>query len=221
MPLDEFDYANYKLPEAVQQYVDAWKSALGNGSIVTTLLVATEAQLLSLLPIRDEEHPDTPAISAFRFFSYAGVFVNLLVTLISLFLLDALVNVPLSARSLCLEDETCLPRRLHTNEFKAREEFITLLKNEKGGELLRKFGMSLPWGLTGLWAIFLYIGCGCIFIQLSLYLWLNETHVVSGPLMILVAAALVVTLVPMFFYRRKSPRLTANSISVESFPMVP
>ncbi|KAF8063402.1 hypothetical protein FPV67DRAFT_1672431 [Lyophyllum atratum] len=177
VPLSPFEYT---LPKTVKQIKQAWIPRLQ--AIATALLAGTEAQLLSSLPDRADSYPK--ADMALRAFANAGLLLNLGGTITTVLLLLATASLPTAARKVYISCSHRLPRMAAQGHTGHLEEFNKcLVRGHSETYILRAFGIARGW-------VFLLNHCMaciiggviCVFLHISINLWLSESMPVAAVL---------------------------------------
>lgn len=148
------------------------------------LFAAVEAQLFSLI---DQTSSQNPLTQSFRIFSYLGLLSNLLTTTSALFVLERVSGLSTRARRL-----SRVPNSLPYLVASGQPLPPDLLRPLGETALLRAFGMDATWAYTiGTFYVFSVLGCLSIFVQLCLYLFIQESVGVACTLTSLVVLGLV------------------------------
>lgn len=135
---------------------------------------------LAQLVVEDESTHQSVAWRTLRWFTYAGVFIDLGGTASAIAIVNMACNAPIVARTMAIGRKDSIARRVLL-ELPIEQR---LLYNSNEMELLRQFGMSKRWHITGWHMVISFIlGSLFIFTSLSLWVWLTESIEVAACLM--------------------------------------
>jgi hypothetical protein len=130
---------------------------------------------------------------AIRFFIYGAIINNLVAATCAMWAMWMYADLPERAHQLVLVDENSLPARISRGELLTREEIL-----HEGNLLLAEFGIyrTHDWILVGE-VIWTTAGMFLTFLSLTTYVWLTQSRVVAGSLMIFVVPGFFGLVVPM------------------------
>ncbi|KAK0193752.1 hypothetical protein F5146DRAFT_1032317 [Armillaria mellea] len=169
----------YKLPSLVEYHRQGWQSTCSSAAVVTSLLAAVAAGLLSVINdvVSDANFQQTAnphALTALQVMSFGAIVFNASATITSLLLIDELGDLPDIASA---------------DPDKALKGFVS-----KSHDLLVYYGMKNTWTWTRWhWIISLILGAWCLFAQVAVFVCISQTTAVK----VIVTVATVFAVLPM------------------------
>ncbi|RDB21880.1 hypothetical protein Hypma_010997 [Hypsizygus marmoreus] len=196
---------DYELPKTPKGVMDAWMPRLQAVAVVTALLAGVEAQLLGSLPDRVEHPPASD--TALRFFAYTGLLLNLGATLSAILLLIAVASLPTTARQIYMSCSHSYPRKIfHNHSHHINELNNRMLEGHGETYILRAFGIARGWSFLLRHCVFCFMaGCICVFLHLSIGLWLSESTLVAAIIMPSAVFGFVPPFIAFLFYMNSPP----------------
>ncbi|TFK37684.1 hypothetical protein BDQ12DRAFT_750514, partial [Crucibulum laeve] len=170
------------LPPTIQSIQDGWLRTCQNGTIVSALLTAAAAQLLSFFKSAssfDEGRNNPNAARTFLLIiCYSSLFFNVSASISSFILIDKLGELPFRASQ--RGQQTLPPPQ-------------TAMSSTDPDYLLKRYGIGRWWSfLIWHWLFCFVLGIWCIILQLLTYIWLQETL----PIQISMSCLAAFTLLP-------------------------
>ncbi|KAK0235871.1 hypothetical protein EDD85DRAFT_618537 [Armillaria nabsnona] len=196
---------SYKLPSLVEYQLKGWQSTCSSAAVVTSLLAAVAAGLLSVINdvvsvVEFKQTADPHALTALQVMSFGAIILNASATITSLLLIDELGDLPDIASA---------------DPDKARAGLV-----EESRDLLVYYGMKKTWTWTRWhWIISLILGAWCLFAQVVVFVCISQTTAVK----VIVTIAAVFAVLPMCrllpnFLKADARASPSDQLSEKSFP---
>ncbi|KAK0469823.1 uncharacterized protein EV420DRAFT_68891 [Desarmillaria tabescens] len=184
---------SYELPSLVEYTRQGWQSTCSSAAVVTSLLAAVAAGLLSVIHdvANDDDfkqNANPRALTAVYITSFGAIILNASATITSLLLIDELGDLPDIASA-----DPDKPKAGFVNESQ---------------DLLVYYGMKRTWTWTRWhWIISLILGVWCLFTQVVIFACISQTKAVK----VTVTAVTVFAVLPMCRVFPKFSKIDARS----------
>jgi hypothetical protein len=159
---------DYELPKTVAAVRDGWQWTCSSGAVVSGLLAASAAQLLSLFK------GNPPASNLVIGLCYAAIFLNISATIGSFVITDSLGDVAYRSSR--------------------RSQQLASISNFDGTQsrLLTTFGVGSCWDvMLWHWLITFYCGIFSLILAVAIYVWQHETKGISIAMTIVISLTVV------------------------------